>query len=172
LIFVNPQTIEFALRSEIDRAHTGRVMDGDWDERIVPLDEVPKVVVCRKRFVGGLSWEEAGAYDLMRQLVRIRPGTDGCYTDADIVRRYENLDALYRDISAEGRLRTRKQLLGSNVRELGGVYVHINRHGQVIFGGGGCHRLAISQLIGLQSIPVQVGVVHRNAIDSWQRSQF
>lgn len=54
------------------------------------------------------------------------------------------------------------------LRESGGVYVHINRNGEAIFGGGGIHRFAIARILSLDTIPAQLGVVHEEALKLWK----
>lgn len=124
--------------------------------------------ICVKRFIDGVSWEHADAYKLMRDLVKKKPGTDGCYSEADIVQRYSELDQLFKVVLTEKRLKQKKQISYNNFRESGGIYVHIGRNGEILFGSGGCHRLAISQIIGLRLIPAQLGVVHKDYVKRWK----
>ena len=51
-------------------------------------------------------------------------------------------------------------------REMDGIFVHVGRSGDIIFGGGGAHRLAIAQGLKLERVPAQLGVVHREALMS------
>ncbi len=46
--------------------------------------------------------------------------------------------------------------------------MHFTRTGTPVFGGGGHHRLAIAQVLALPQIPVQVGLVHAEAIRTWR----
>lgn len=41
-------------------------------------------------------------------------------------------------------------------RRIRTAYVHLGREGEVIWGTGGNHRLAIARILGLESIPVRV----------------
>lgn len=151
------------------RAASGLVLDGDWDSNVIPLHECPKYQVCRNRFISGMSWVDAGAYDLMRKILKEKPGADGCRSMADVIKRYEEVDYLYHTVKKEGRLKSRKELRPENFRESGGVYVHIDRRGDIIFGGGGWHRLIVAQMAGLRSIPAQLGVVHLDAIQLFKK---
>lgn len=56
------------------------------------------------------------------------------------------------------------------MRHVDEVYVHADRHGELLFGGGGQHRLAIFQHFSVHEIPVQLGVVHLANIDDGFRS--
>jgi hypothetical protein len=66
-------------------------------------------------------------------------------------------------------MKTRKELYSEVFREMGGVYIHIDRNSKVLFGGGGFHRLAIAKILKLNTIPTQLGVVHKKAINSWKQ---
>lgn len=140
-------------------------MGGDWDLNVKPLDELEKVIICRRHFVEGLSWEDAGAYDLLARMLAKKKSHDGCRTMDDVKRRYEGVDHVYDHLKSGGRFLTRQELTeGGAFREDRGIYVHVGREGNLIFGKGGCHRLAIAQILDLPAVPVQVGVVHREAV--------
>ena len=129
-----------------------------------PVAELPKIAACKRRIANQECWEAAGAYEVMQHLVVEHGQYDGCRNALDIARRYRNLDHVIASIAADGRLMTRKELNSLNFREAGGVVVHVGRSAQLIFGGGGCHRLAIAQALGLRLMPAQLGVVHREAV--------
>lgn len=167
LIFVNPGEVNLSVGDRIfERRHSGRVVGGDWDLNCAPVESLQKFLVCRRHFVEGLDWESAGAYVLMRELMEAHPGVDGCRTHSDVVARYERLDALFEQVKAEGRLRLRSEV-AEVYRESGGVYIHVSRTCEPIFGLGGIHRLAIARILGLKEIPAQLGVVHEGAVSSW-----
>ncbi|WP_143559272.1 hypothetical protein [Alkalispirochaeta americana] len=157
------------LQSEIfSRKDSGRIVDGDWDVNVTPLEDFPKYKICYERFVNGKTWDQAGAYDLMDELMKIKPGADRCYSSSDVKVRYDALDEVYRKVKTQNELMSRKEIHKYNFRESGGVYVHIDRNSNFIFARGGCHRLAISKILKLKIIPAQVGVVHYKALPFWR----
>lgn len=160
-IYINPRSVnKWAAR--FTRRDTGKVVDGDWDNAVLPLIEIPKIRIVHRRIGDGVSWQEAGAYDnLMRRIADHGP-RDGCSDLDDVKARYDRVDALIEHLAKGGRFLTSAEMGG--YREFGGVYVHVGRNGEPIFGGGGCHRLAIAQALGLECIPAQLGVVHRQAL--------
>ncbi len=169
-ISVDPSTITHHLVGDnISRSDSGSVLGGDWDLNQREIEKSPKYRICHERFVNGKSWEEAGAYRLMMDLVKKKPGEDGCSTIDDIIKRYEHVDILYHHIAEEKKLMSRSEMNPGNFRESNGVYVHIDREGQIVFGNGGWHRLILSKILGLQHIPAQLGVVHENAVAFWRR---
>lgn len=171
LIYINPCDVLSALPgAHIDRADTGKVLDGDWDLDLISIDDISKYRLCRDKFLYNSSWEDVGYYELMRNQVKFFYGADRLYGFHDIKLRCEKLDVLYYEVKSTGVLKTRKELNKKAYRESGGVYIHIGRNGNLIFGGGGCHRLAIAKALGLKKIPAQLGVVHRKAIKKWRFS--
>ncbi len=82
--------------------------------------------------------------------------------------RYQALDELFELVASERRLRRQVELNSRSFRELNGVYVHIGRNAEVLFAGGGFHRLAIARVLGLETIPAQLGVVHEEALETWR----
>lgn len=162
-IYINPGCVHNWVFL-FSRRDTGKVIDGDWDNAVVPLTEIPKIRIVHRRIREGLSWQEAGAYDNLMQRIQDLGPRDGCSDLEDVKARYDRVDALIEHLAKGGRFLTSAEM--GAYREFGGVYIHVGRNGEPIFGGGGCHRLAIAQGLGLERIPAQVGVVHRRAVTS------
>ena len=162
-IYIDPRSVESWV-SAFGRRDTGRVLDGDWDKTSAPFANIPKAGIVHRKISQNLTWEEAGAYDNMLRLIRERGDHDECRNIYDIQERYRRLDALVEHLAAGGRYLTATELGG--IREFGGIYIHVGRYGEALFGGRGCHRLAIAQALGLKSVPAQVGVVHLQAVQN------
>lgn len=149
---------------------SGQVVGGAWDLDTEDVDARPILSMCRRRWEDGASWEEVGAYERLMTRIRDRNGpADGCLTLDEVVARYVALDALFDQVRAEGRLRPAPELPGPSFRERGGIRVHVDRDGGVIFASAGNHRLAIARILGLRDVPGELGVVHAEAIRRWRR---
>jgi len=61
----------------------------------------------------------------------------------------------------------KKKILYGGWREEGAPKVHIGPEGELDYGLGGNHRWAIFLALGLSSVPVQIGVVHKEGIRSY-----
>ncbi|MCP2043994.1 hypothetical protein [Pontibacter sp. HSC-36F09] len=169
LIFVDPMQVDqysFAWKHR----DSGRVIGGDWDqqENLTAIDSRFKFNACIERWKLNKTWEETGIYEFMLNLIlhRNRP-VDKCNSLEDIIARYEQLDDLLEKVKETGRLNTQRELNPSCYNEEGGIFIHIGRKNQTIFGGGGIHRLAIAKVLQLSSIPAQLGVVHSEALPTW-----
>jgi hypothetical protein len=163
-IIINPEDVGRAIKSKIPRGHSGKVWSGDWDLKTVNLEKYPKFKFCKRRFVDGESWEKIGAYKHVQKWIVSCGQHDECMTYSDIVERYEKVDVLYNEIRLTGLLKMRREINPRNFREEGGIYIHIGRHGNLIFGKGGWHRLAIAKILGIKKVPAQLGVVHKDAL--------
>jgi hypothetical protein len=154
-IFINPQNVKLISEAGFSRNDSGRVLGGDWDLNSKPLQSLKKIAIVFKHIETGKTWKECGAYENMLELMEAHPGADDCHNENDVIERYERLTDLIQHLKNGGEFYN-----SSNFRESGGLFVHIGRDGEIIFGGGGCHRMAISQKLGLTKIPAQIGVIH------------
>ncbi|MBL7835052.1 MAG: hypothetical protein JNK18_13925 [Cyclobacteriaceae bacterium] len=170
IIYVDPRKCNSYLVSEWNRKHSGDVQSGDWDISVRPLEEHPKYQYCVQHWVHGVSWRDAGAYDFLKGLIEARgEAVDGCFTEQDILDRYDELDRVFEYVSRTRQLSPRKEINPDNFRETGGIYFHINRSGIPIFGGGGVHRFSMSKILNFTCVPAQLGVVHADAVKDWQK---
>jgi hypothetical protein len=161
-IFIDPQKVTHSSLAGFTREDSGRVVGGDWDRAFRPIEDATKIAIIYKRITYGVTWEQAGAYEHMMKLIEKSPGIDGCFTLADVVERCQKLDDLILQLQNGGTFK--KRSWSDGFREDDGVYVHIGRNGELLFGNGGSHRLVIAQKLGVKVIPAQVGVVHESFI--------
>ena len=152
---------------------SGEVRAGDWDLMAVPLNDLPKVAMCREHWLEGRGWEETGIFDyVLAGIERTGRPESGCSSLEELERRYARLDEMFLRIASEGRLRSRLELgaVAYSLRERGGINVHLGRSGQPIFAGGGIHRLVVCQILGLDRIPAAIGLVHKAALPALSTS--
>lgn len=162
-LFLNPQTIPFPV-SKSHRELSGLISDQPWDDAAIDLSDVPQYREVTLRFFHGYSWGETGAIERLHSLLKAGKRCAGCTTTKDIYRRFGEIDRLYSQIQQSKRLKTRAEVDACPFRELNGVFIHVDSQARPLFGSGGAHRLFISQLVELTTIPAQVGLVHPNAL--------
>lgn len=168
-IWLDPMACDRILQARKGQEYSAQVLDGDWDLCTYRVEELAKIKFCIDHWERGMSWEAAGAYDhMLTHIKEVGPTMHGS-TRADVVRRHDELDAIYNRIHNDNRLLSRQELKGTTFREFGGVYVHIDRELNPIFGGSGCHRFAISRILSLPIIPAMVGIVHVDALPVWRQ---
>ncbi len=166
-MWVDPRGVEEMVTNEAiieatgmhrDRA-SGLVISWSNIKEFLPLLEQPKIDFCLRHWRDGVSWDDLGYYDLMATRPRHRQ-----WSRSQIAERFHMLDEAYNHAKLTGTLKTRRQVDPRAFREEDGILMHIGPGGQPVFGGNGFHRLAIAKCLGLQKIPVCVGVVDSSAV--------
>jgi hypothetical protein len=146
------------------RMHSGCVIGGDWDLARMRLDGDVKLQSCRMRYLDGADWEDTPIFQRLMAEIASGHRPDGCATPEDVRVRYAELDRIYAETRARGRLLRRDELPDMFRREHGGIFMHVARDGSCLRAGGGGHRFAIASVLDLRAVPFQVGVVHPQAI--------
>lgn len=155
--------------------HAGTVRAGDWDRGGVPVRETELYRSFRAHFQHGVPWPDTAFFQTV--LDHLRDGVElwGCTTPGEFRERCERLDALYRDIDANG-YKSQAELTDADDAVLAAedsrlarfvrdeVTVCVGRDGDLLFLDGR-NRLAIAILLGLDAIPVWILVRHRR----WQQ---
>ncbi|MGR3270725.1 hypothetical protein [Thalassococcus profundi] len=154
------------------RRLSGMVLGGDWHLSSAPLEPSEKDVSCRMHFIEGRPWEETPIWERHTGEIARGHSPDGCRTIDELRGWYARRDAAFRAIRRAGTLTAAAALPDRVRREHGGILVHIGPNGTYLRSGGGAHRFAIAQLLGLTYIPVQVGVVHRDAVLSGEYAKL
>ncbi len=175
LIYVNPRAIHKAIHPNFAvRMDSGVVKGGDWDTNSRDINTIKKIKGVKQRIVKGLPWERTSAWRQCLQYLERGQGLDGITSEQDIIDRYKKLDEFISVVVAEreGAYKTRNEIRRGNFREAAGVIMNIDRDGELIFGMRGCHRLAIAQSLELTCIPVQLGIVHEQAVRNgiWRKN--
>jgi len=164
MIWVQPNSIQGAVKTSISRRYSGRIVDGDWDADFVPLRHLAKLNYCHERWVERKNWDDTKAIEYHMSVIEKEGVVDGCRTLPEVRRRLENLDRVFELVRADGFLSPKSNIRQPNFRESGGVLVHIGREGKPLFGHGGNHRLGIAMALDLDIIPAQIGQVHPDGI--------
>ena len=151
--YLNHKYVSKYYNIKVRKANGKKINNDDIFKHCVSYFMIPKITFCYMRWVQKQSWEETGVYEYMEKLIEESNGKciDGCRTLADIHKRYNNLDLIYLEAQKEKTLR--KQKFGNN------ILIHLNK-GKPIFAGGGCHRFAISKILNLECVPVDVGLIY------------
>jgi len=155
--------------SYMPRRLSGIVVGGDWDRRVKPIDQSPKVGFCLLHWRSGISWEETGCYEYSMAIIEKEGVLDGMRSLDEVKERYIRLDEIFERVKKERRLLNASELgtaRGKN-REDHGIMIHLDRKGNPVFGDSGCHRMAMAVVLGLTCIPAKVGIVHEEFIPGW-----
>ncbi len=157
---------------------------GDWDTNVSPSDLLyPNTQVtspqllpitqwsyytgCNKHFNQNIPWEETELHKYFKQRSENK---------AELEERLNEFEHVYERIRTEG-YKTQRQLIKENKvdsfesKSLPGhdeVCVAIGRNGEIYQMAKGNHRMAISKILDLDTIPVRVLLRHKD----WQKRRY
>lgn len=160
-LYVNPRSIQYYYPQSYSgsiKNHFGKVRGGKWDQKKSPITEHPKYKACKQR-LAGKSWEETGIIDRMAKKLKQTDKNSiehGCESREDLIELYTKRDELIRSLTSNG--------FDESISSVC-CRVHIGRDGTMILASGGRHRLFLSQLLGINDVPIRILWRHKQ----WQQ---
>jgi hypothetical protein len=162
VFWINPNAIAHTLSPRLDDERLrGRIVAGDWDRSLYPIEDLPTYVALRQRVLEGRAWEETVLHPRRYVATANAPRE---------VRKFANLGESA--FSAWGyyvdQLRCSLERHGwQEARALGAPFYHnlslaVTRDGAVVRVRSGLHRLILGQLLDLRRIPAVLFCVHRD----------
>jgi hypothetical protein len=146
------------LKVPMQRDLVGVVAGGEWDEAAFPLSDLTFFDAVDQHFNHGVDWDDTDFYrDIRASLAAGQPKFKYRTVD-DIPRQWERIESLYASMKADG-YRGQDELGTS--RPWDEIVVAIDRVGRLLFVDGR-HRLAVARALGLDEVPVLVGVRHKD----------
>ncbi len=153
----------------------GNVRGGDWDQSELSFTDHPTYVGLVERFDEGLPWEDTVYVEHNAKRIQNETAEKGCSTIDDLLEvRCPYIDHLFDRIKRDG-YKAQAELGASGIDDnrhdptsdwlrTNEVGVNISRDGSFQINSG-FHRLSIARILGIDEIPVQVIVRHRE----WQK---
>jgi hypothetical protein len=164
-LYIDPRQVVWCDRHGDPFTSSARVVDGAWPPPdAAPLQSDAVLQAAIRRWHDGLPWEETGEIERMMRAIARNGPLKGCSDRRDILRRCEQLDRVFQTVESERRLQPHGAQNPATFREFGGIGMHLGPGGVLVRGGNGRHRFAMAWILGLPSIPVRVGFVHRQAV--------
>ena len=162
-----PQLYKFS-----DELHIGKIKNklrtfisnGDWDREIIDINEVRIIERTLRHLSSKQTWEEVGEINWMLENIKFHGSQDGCKSLRDVMLRLERLDNLKYELANNKKFKSQKEINPHNFRGTSGIGIGITRLGNIIWMGGGGHRLAIAKYLKLRKIPVFIKIIHEDAI--------
>jgi hypothetical protein len=165
-LWIDPRRVE-----QYDRLglvwQSGRVVTGAWRAgKPKPIEEDPVLRSAIAHWVEGVPWEDTGEIERVeRAMETLEPGQiREWHSRAEILARCARLDAIFRTIERERRVRPQGETQPGAFREFGGIGMHVGPGGVPIRAGHGRHRFAIARILEIPRIPVCVGLVHQSGL--------
>ncbi len=136
----------------------GRIIDGEWDQSVTPIEDAPLYEGLRERFVDGKAWKETilhpDRYEVSHPNLSERYSR---YSVAEFRDRCAYLERLYDSLKTTGYTDP------GNRSVLDELAVNIGSDGQLIRNSEGIHRLILAKLLDLDRVLGRVHVVHPEA---------
>ncbi|MFM8520920.1 MAG: hypothetical protein ACKOBK_02225 [Acidimicrobiaceae bacterium] len=154
---------------------SGRVLGGDWEDGIESLETNRTLTYSNMHWQKGQDWlsiretllrEESAGVAEFAVLESLGSLSESKRSDAKA--RLESYEKLYLELAATKKFKSRAELPVPHFREHGGILIHFDSKGRLIFGARGNHRFAIAKLLDLSRVPVMVGLVHPEVRSTWR----
>ena len=161
-IFIDPMKIQYKcnIRGEAQARRT-LFRDGDWDVRRKSFAEVdstdPRYISCAE-LLGSMPVEQTLEFQRLQERLLQRGEARGMRTLEQLRDYLQVVRGLYRQVAADGRLRTQDEL--GLCRYGGEINCAVGRDGQLLKTDDGNHRFALARHLKLQEVPVQISVIH------------
>ena len=154
---------------------SGRVLDGDWEDGIESLETNRTLTYSKMHWQEGQNWVniretllKEGSAGVAEFAVLEWLGSSSETKRSVAKARLESYEKLYLELAANKKFKSRAELPVPHFREHGGILIHFDSKGRLIFGARGNHRFAIAKLLDLNRVPVMVGLVHPDIESNWR----
>ena len=157
---INPNKIKYinAIPMKFYKS-TKLISKFDWDKKNKTLKEYEKknyeFVTCKELFIKNISIEKCKTYFVFKKKIQKFREFHGCKSHNDIILFLNKKVSLYKNIKKNG---VRKNL-NSNIQFM------IDRNQNLVKINSGNHRFAISRILNLKKIPVEVKLIHLNCFN-------
>ena len=154
---------------------SGRVLGGDWEDGVESLETNCTLTYSKMHWQEGQDWVniretllKEGSAGVAEFAVLESLGSSS-ETKRNVAKaRLASYEKLYLELAATKKFKSRSELLVPHFREHGGILIHFDSKGRLIFGARGNHRFAIAKLLDLARVPVMVGLVHPEIESIWR----
>lgn len=159
IIMINPLKIEYfnSIPMKFYKS-TKFIIDFDWDKKnklITDFENEHQVYGgCKDIFVNKISIEKSKMYFYLLKNIANPLQSKGCRDRNDIIKFINNKIRLYENIKKNGL----KKRINDNIQFM------IDRNHNLVKINSGNHRFAISRILKLKKIPIEIKVMHLNCI--------
>jgi hypothetical protein len=156
IIFINPSKIKYKGTTHIKfkKRSTPFIFDFDWDKKNQDLLNFEKqhhtYISCKELFIKNFELKNCKEYFFFKEQIQKFGEFKGCKTESDIILYLKKLLKLFGSIKKYGI----KTNIDNNLDFM------IDRHGNLVKIGGGNHRFAISRILKLNKIPIEIKLIN------------
>lgn len=155
IIMINPNKIKYTNSIPMKfYTNTNFIMDFDWDKKNEFLSKYEKKdyksITCRELFIKNMKIRKCRSYFFFKKKIQKFKEFKNCRNEQDIILFLKRKIDLYEKIKNNGL----KKIFNSNIEFM------IDRNKNLVKINSGDHRFAISRILKLKKIPVEIKVVH------------
>ncbi len=168
IYWISPKKVVFSSMQEFSlHDFKGHILGGDWDCLEKRFDSLDLYIAIKQVCVEGKSWADTVFY--LRVLDDLKQGRLmlDYKNEKDLVEKCKRIESLYNNIKHNGYIGQKELFLTGQIQDPmvaeEEITVSIGRSGDLLFSDG-AHRLTISKLLGLSSIPIKIAVRHKEWI--------
>ena len=156
IIFINPIKIKYknSIPLKFKKKSTPFILDFDWDKKNQDLLNFEKkhhtYVTCEELFVKGLNIKSCKEYFFFKEQIKKLGEFKNCKNENDITIYLNKLLKLFDNIKKNGI----KTNIDNNLEFM------IDEEFNLVKIGGGNHRFAISRILKLKQVPIEIKVIN------------
>ena len=159
VININPNKIKYVNSIPMKfYGNTKFIINFDWDKENELLTKYEKKdyksITCRELFVKNMKIKKCKSYFFFKKKLRKLKEFKNCKNEKDIILFLKRKISLYENIKNNGL----KKVFNSNIEFM------IDRKRNLVKINSGDHRFAISRILKLKKIPVEIKVIHLNGL--------
>lgn len=156
IIFINPNKIKFknAIPLKYKNKSTPFILNFDWDKKNQIFSEFEKqhhtYITCKQLFIKGLKIQDCKEYFFFKKQIKKFGIFKGCKNEEDVILYLKKLVRLFENI----------KIYGIMTKVDNNLEFMIDRNSNLVKIGGGNHRFAISKILKLKKIPIEIKVIN------------
>ena len=160
IIFIDPMKIEYknSIPVKFRKKSTPIILSFDWDKNNKILknfeNEHHTYVSCRELFIDGIETDECKEFHFFKKQISEKGEWKNCKNENDIKIYFHKLFKLFENIKENG--------VKTNIDD--NLEFMVDSNNNLVKINSGNHRFSISRILKLQSIPVEVKLIHLNCL--------
>ena len=159
IIYINPNKIKYINQIPMKfKDSTKFILEFDWGKNNRLLEKVshPTYITCYELFVEGKKIEECKNFFYFKDQIMKKKIYKNCKNDDDIIRFYKKKIILFESIKKFG---IKKNFLFN-------IQFMIDKNFNLEKINSGNHRIAISRILKINKIPIEIKVIHSDCFDN------
>lgn len=157
IIYIDPNKIKYATSVPMKfRKNTKFFFDFNWDKKNEILEKhlASTVKTCNELFVENKKIKECKNYFIFKEQLKKKKVFRSCRNHEDIINFYKKKIKLYNSIKKNG--------INKNFRF--NIQFMIDRNLNLVKINSGNHRMAMSRILNLKKIPVEIKIIHSKCL--------